>query len=1218
MSKTVLLKFDHGIGDAAQFTVVLKHLRKHHGPGIIYDVVSGRGKHSAFNGLCRRSYFKGEPMPDESAYNEVHWVGWYENYCGYTDRPNSKITNCLEEEFHIPYDPALGRYSVAYTEADARRACEYLTGIGAKLQPNGKFKVVVLHYEGNTSTEKKNLGHHHARAVCEAVAAAGGKVVLLDWDNRSPIPNSTTVNKPAPGPNDIWGGFGSGDAAMIAALVSQCAGFIGIDSGPGKCASATNTPCGIVWTGHHPLQFHDPAENVVHIIPENHAGIPPISGNPNRLAYFTNHYKHRTYEPKNGLELELTRMATQMCGGNVSVTDEGLIKHGPVWVRADNFAQDLVIVQDVFYGDCYRSSLYDLKQWSAVVDVGAHIGCFATLVHHMNPDCKIVCVEACPENIPALRKNVGHFATVIHAAMTYEPGELALLNAVRPNCDSTGGSVVVSRASLDDPANPMRQAGYQYWPDTRPLRKIGLGEAMIEGGISHVDCLKLDCEGAEISILRHAPELPRVRFVWGEYHDQPVWEALRAERLSAWNYGKIYEGGGRGLFHLINPYFKADALVETLIPKISEEPGARDIWRYYQGDAAATEIRSWGAGTPRHIQNAATVDAIARRFGLTQVLEFACGSGVMSRLIDPDLDCHGLDRCGPFIRAATLDAAKGRAGKGVRNFTRHDWRDPIQFEADNTIVCAFAALKHFPLSDLDFLFDRLVAAMGKGAVLVFDVNLAGQEFDDGIDFHHSHVTLSRVQWWFRKYGFTEVSREVYWEGLSATTGRPVAETTFVATRGAVPPAEMGVDELGAALAGVERAAGAVPSFIAAADEPSYQKTYLALIGSGRALVIVVDDYRPFEPAHPVTCAVRWWAIKHGYRVRDLVFQNRPRCAVIDRRVMLTGKDHPEIGTRNNRTLKIALPPGIGDAAWVVTKLPAIRDLLGASGFDLELCGSERAVEYIQALPLCRVAGANALAIVDDPPVKESGVTGYNYAPSQPGWHGRFDLFLQANEYLECGHDLEDWLNNIPTDYRAPADIIERVDDSNFADDFARRGPYVTFFAGPLDGNTVAGHNIGGTWTPGDWASVAKQLIDEGIRVVLLGYGPGDSDYNLRCLYPAGFYDNGAEDCVGIWDLPRTLAVVKRASGHVGYQSGLGVLSVYNGIPAAMFWQQQGIPLSAAGATFSESMATAWVPEKMISANRYMGAIYGRKCAQDVVWFIISAAQRYIAARGRNE
>jgi precorrin-6B methylase 2 len=118
------------------------------------------------------------------------------------------------------------------------------------------------------------------------------------------------------------------------------------------------------------------------------------------------------------------------------------------WVRADNEEQDLVIVRDILQQDAYRTALLSGDAFNVVIDVGAHIGTFAALWHAKNPRARIVCVEACPENIAALQKNVGSFATVIQAACTYDTRPLALLNAVRPNCESTGGSMVVPLAEL--------------------------------------------------------------------------------------------------------------------------------------------------------------------------------------------------------------------------------------------------------------------------------------------------------------------------------------------------------------------------------------------------------------------------------------------------------------------------------------------------------------------------------------------------------------------------------------------------------------------------------------------------------------------------------------------------------------------------------------------------------------------------------------------------
>ena len=151
------------------------------------------------------------------------------------------------------------------------------------------------------------------------------------------------------------------------------------------------------------------------------------------------------------------------------------------WVRADNVEQDLVVVRDIVQGDAYRTALLSGDAFNVVIDVGAHIGTFAVLWHAKNPRARIVCVEACPENIPALEKNVGAFATVIHAACTYQKRPLGLLNAVRPQCESTGGSMVVPLAQLDTAAG---QPGYRYRRDARLLAAVTLAEIMA-GSLRH-------------------------------------------------------------------------------------------------------------------------------------------------------------------------------------------------------------------------------------------------------------------------------------------------------------------------------------------------------------------------------------------------------------------------------------------------------------------------------------------------------------------------------------------------------------------------------------------------------------------------------------------------------------------------------------------------------------------------------------------------------------
>src|SRR5262245_40690691 len=214
-------------------------------------------------------------------------------------------------------------------------------------------------------------------------------------------------------------------------------------------------------------------------------------------------------------------------------------------IRPDNERQDVEIIKDVYVGDCYRYRRLDAPH--TVVDVGAHIGAFSSLVHRDHPKCRIIACEVCPENIPCLTANVGEFATVVHAAITYEP-EIALLNSVFPKCASTGGSIVCKPEQLA--AHPAH-----YWADRRPLAKKTLEEIMAENNLDQIDILKLDCEGSEFSILWNSTSLDRVRHIIGEWHEirelpERNWQHLIKTRYPGWRLRVLSEEGPFGLFWL--------------------------------------------------------------------------------------------------------------------------------------------------------------------------------------------------------------------------------------------------------------------------------------------------------------------------------------------------------------------------------------------------------------------------------------------------------------------------------------------------------------------------------------------------------------------------------------------------------------------------------------------------------------------------------------------
>lgn len=565
----VLFEFRHGLGDAVQFTAVLQQVR-HFFPGWTIDVSSLRGKHSAFFGLCRNSFHDRDTRPAANSYQAVFNVEWHEGEQAHAGLPATKVSQFLLREFGIQPDPELYRYRIEVRPEARERARHYLESIcGPRAPLDGRYPVLLLHYQGNTSQGEKDLTHDTARTICEAAQTAGLVPVVLDWDRRSPLPDQEAIFCPGTD-HPLWGNTGTGDAEILAALIEQAAVLIGIDSGPLHVAAATTTPTFGVWTHHFPAQYFDLADNVTHLVPENWRDF-GLARQPASAEFFLKHYRHRTYQSvENSLTEILLAIGTSMPGKD---TETGLVRWGDFWIRRDNVAQDLVIVRDIFEQDAYRTKLLsdNAGPGEVVFDIGSHIGTFARLWHRKNPQARIVCVEACPENLAALRANVGDFATVVHAACTYEPGPMMLLNAVRPDCESTGGSVVIPRSELE--TTPLRQEGYKYWEDARELPTVTLEELMQTLGVDHIDVLKLDCEGSEYSILGKTPSLERIRMIVGEYHVKARWEAFRTQRLADWDYGHMHDGGeSGGLFHYANPVWPPVAALqaEAALPTTAE------------------------------------------------------------------------------------------------------------------------------------------------------------------------------------------------------------------------------------------------------------------------------------------------------------------------------------------------------------------------------------------------------------------------------------------------------------------------------------------------------------------------------------------------------------------------------------------------------------------------------------------------------------------------
>lgn len=138
----------------------------------------------------------------------------------------------------------------------------------------------------------------------------------------------------------------------------------------------------------------------------------------------------------------------------------------------------------------------DLGRPRTIVDAGAHAGLFSLYLHDRFPEAEIVAVEPSPSTVARLRENVG-------AIPGLEVFELAL-----GATDGTGSF----------------HQGAQSWgsslhPDGEiTVETVSVATLLSRAGLTGIDLLKMDIEGAEWSAFRTEDDLHGAAHVIGELH----------------------------------------------------------------------------------------------------------------------------------------------------------------------------------------------------------------------------------------------------------------------------------------------------------------------------------------------------------------------------------------------------------------------------------------------------------------------------------------------------------------------------------------------------------------------------------------------------------------------------------------------------------------------------------------------------------------------------
>jgi len=294
----LLLRMRHGLGDNAQFTIVMRHIQ-HYFPDWVVDMEVGRGKQSYFKNSANKIFLrwrKSEPPAPEDVYDTRTYenlldVDWPTPECCSEDVPSTKPTAFIKNYLHVePVEDFYKGYDVSITSDEMRLADNYV-----KTLPDRPF--VIIHYLAKTLKFAKSLTHADAMFICKQVLKRKCTPVILDWKSESPLPDQRTIFNP--GCDDpIWGGEKLSSAGAIAALINKAKLYIGVDSGPLHVAGCTKTPTLAIWHGHHPINFYDLCDNVTHLVPAVAKGLKYIKGKNKAVGrdYFEQSYNHIYYK----------------------------------------------------------------------------------------------------------------------------------------------------------------------------------------------------------------------------------------------------------------------------------------------------------------------------------------------------------------------------------------------------------------------------------------------------------------------------------------------------------------------------------------------------------------------------------------------------------------------------------------------------------------------------------------------------------------------------------------------------------------------------------------------------------------------------------------------------------------------------------------------------------------------------------------------------------
>jgi FkbM family methyltransferase len=232
---------------------------------------------------------------------------------------------------------------------------------------------------------------------------------------------------------------------------------------------------------------------------------------------------------------------------------------------AEPIAQHLITF-GTYESDTRDAILTHLPQQGTFIDVGANIGAISIPVAKSRPDACIVSVEADPKIVGFLKDNIRRNDCKC----------VQVLSCLAGQADDES----VSFYRAPDDHFGMGSIGAQFGAIPTTLKQKTLDTLLHEIGISQVDVIKIDVEGAELGVLRGAQKLlswerkPVVIFEFvdwaeGRIPGQSPGDAQRALLCNGYRLFPL-KRGGQADEELVEPLLHGTAMLLAVPPHVWE------------------------------------------------------------------------------------------------------------------------------------------------------------------------------------------------------------------------------------------------------------------------------------------------------------------------------------------------------------------------------------------------------------------------------------------------------------------------------------------------------------------------------------------------------------------------------------------------------------------------------------------------------------------------